>query len=426
MEDDAYAARAWLPDAGLGQAMTRRQALAGCGAIAAVALTPRPGTAAPDAGVKIAVIGDMSSTYADVAGKGSVEATVMAVEDFGGSVLGQPIIVVSANALNKPDVALSLARQWWDADGVDAIADVPTSAIAFALMGLSAEKRKMLLIASAASSAITGAQCSPHTTQWTYDSYAMANCTGSALLQQGAKKWFFIAADYALGDALVGDTTTVIKAGGGQVVGMSKVPLGTTEFSSSLLQAVSSGADIICMANGGVDMINALKQAADFGIRQRGQRMAGLVVQETDIRALGLHEAQGLLLTTAFYWDLNDRTRAWSKRFLARMGRMPTMLQAGAYSQALAYLKAVQAAGTKDANTVTRAMRQMPVDDMFTTGGRVLPNGRMVHDMYLMQVKSPSESTGEWDIFKTLKTIPGDQAFRTLAASGCKPSMAAQ
>ena len=344
----------------------------------------------------------------------------MAVEDFGGSVLGQPITVISADALNKPDVAVSLARQWWDVDGVDAIADVPTSPIAFALESLSAEKRKILLISSAGSSLVTGARCSPYTTQWTYDSYAMANCTGTALMQQGAKKWFFIAADYAFGDALVADTTKVINAGGGKVLGISKVPLGTTEFSSSIVQATSSGADIICMANGGADMINALKQAAEFGVQQNGQRMAGLVVQETDIRSLGLAAAQGLVLTTAFYWDLNDQSRAWSKRFLARMGRMPTMLQAGAYSQALSYLKAVQAAGTKDADAVIHAMRTTPVNDMFATGGRVMANGRMVHDMYLMQVKTPAESTSEWDIFKRIATIPGDHAFQSVADSGCK------
>jgi branched-chain amino acid transport system substrate-binding protein len=401
---------------------TRRGMLAGTAGAAITVLGGRPryAAAAVSAGVKIGVIGDMSSTYADVAGRGSVEATAMAIEDFGGNVLGQPIALVSADALNKPDVALSLARQWWDADGVDAIADVPTSAIAFALMTLSAEKQKILLVSSAASSQVTGAQCSPYTTQWTYDSYAMANCTGTALMRQGARRWYFIAADYAFGDALVADTTAVIKAGGGEILGISKVPLGTTEFSSSLLLATSSGADIICMANGGADMINALKQAADFGIRQRGQRMAGLVVQETDIRSLGLAEAQGLLLTTAFYWDLNDRSRAWSKRFMARMGRMPTMLQAGAYSQALHYLKAVKSADTKEAGAVMAAMRATPVDDMFATGGTVLANGRMVHDMYLMQVKSPEESTGEWDIFRRLQTIPGDQAFRTLAASGCR------
>ncbi len=367
------------------------------------------------------MIGDLSSTYADVAGKGSVLATTMAAEDFGGSVLGGPITVISADALNKPDLALSLARQWWDADGVDAIADVPTSSIALSLMTLSAEKKKVLLISSAAASVITGSSCSPYTTQWTYDSYAMANCTGTALMRQGAKRWFFIGADNAFGEALMADTADVIKAGGGAVLGVVKVPLGTTEFSAALLQASASGADIICLAVGGTDMINCLKQAADFGIAARGQRLAGLVVQETDIRSLGLAQAQGLLLTTAFYWNLNDRTRAWSKRFFDRMGRMPTMLQAGAYSQALEYLRAVQAAGTKEAAAVIRQMRQRRVDDMFATGGTVLANGRMVHDMFLMQVKSPAESTGDWDVFKLLQTIPGEQAFRSLANSGCKP-----
>lgn len=397
----------------------RRQIVAAGVAASLLAYLPARAQAAP--GLKIGVIGDMSSTYADVAGKGSVLATTMAVEDFGGSVLGRPITVVSADALNKPDLALSLARQWWDAEGVDAIADVPTSAIALALMTLSAEKKKVLLVSSAASSSISGASCSPYTTQWTYDSYAMANCTGRSLVQQGAKRWYFIGADNAFGEALMHDATDVIKAGGGNVLGTIKVPLGTSEFSAPLLEASSSGADLICLAVGGTDMINCLKQAADFGIAARGQRLAGLVVQETDVRSLGLVQGQGLLLTTAFYWDLNDKTRAWSTRFFARMGRMPTMLQAGAYSQALAYLRAVQAAGTKDAAAVTRQMQQMPVNDMFATGGKVLANGRMVHDMYLMQVKSPAESKGDWDVFKLLETIPGDRAFRSLETSGCTP-----
>ena len=397
----------------------RREAMAA--SLAASAIAALPARAQPTPGVKIGVIGDMSSTYADVAGKGSVLATTMAAEDFGGTVLGGPVTVVSADALNKPDLALSLARQWWDAEGVDAIADVPTSAIALSLMTLSAEKKRVLLISSAAASVITGASCSPYTTQWTYDSYAMANCTGTALLQQGAKRWFFIGGDNAFGEALIADTTAVIKAGGGTVLGVVRVPLGTAEFSAALLQGSNSGADIICLAVGGTDLVNCLKQAADFGIAQHGQRLAGLVVQETDIRSLGLAQGQGLLLTTAFYWDLNDRTRAWSRRFFGRMGRMPTMLQAGAYSQALEYLRAVQAAGTKDAAAVIRQMRQRPVDDMFASGGKVLANGRMVHDMYLMQVKAPAESTGEWDVFRLLQTFPGDQAFRTLDRSGCTP-----
>ena len=397
----------------------RRQFVAAGMAATMLAGLPSAAQAAP--GLKIGVIGDMSSSYADVAGKGSVLATTMAVEDFGGSVLGGPITVVAADALNKPDLALSLARQWWDAEGVDAIADVPTSAIALALMTLSAEKKKVLLVSSAASSAISGASCSPYTTQWTYDSYAMANCTGRSLVEQGAKRWYFIGADNAFGEALMHDATDVIKAGDGNVLGTIKVPLGTSEFSAPLLEASSSGADLICLAVGGTDMINCLKQAADFGIAARGQRLAGLVVQETDVRSLGLAQGQGLLLTTAFYWDLNDKTRAFSKRFFDRMGRMPTMLQAGAYSQALAYLRAVQAAGSKDAAAVTRQMRQLPVNDMFATGGKVLANGRMVHDMYLMQVKSPAESKSDWDVFKLLETIPGDRAFRSLETSGCTP-----
>ncbi len=407
-----------MVDASSGLARRRQLLAAG---VAATVLAALPVQAEPTPGLKIGVIGDMSSTYADVAGKGSVLATTMAVEDFGGSVLGGPITVVSADALNKPDLALSLARQWWDAEGVDAIADVPTSAIALALMTLSAEKKKVLLVSSAASSAISGASCSPYTTQWTYDSYAMANCTGRSLVEQGAKRWYFIGADNAFGEALMHDATDVIKAGGGSVLGTIRVPLGTSEFSAPLLEASNSGADLICLAVGGTDMINCLKQAADFGIAARGQRLAGLVVQETDVRSLGLAQGQGLLLTTAFYWDLNDKTRAFSKRFFDRMGRMPTMLQAGAYSQALAYLRAVQAAGSKDAAAVTRQMRQLPVNDVFATGGKVLANGRMVHDMYLMQVKSPAESKSDWDVFKLLETIPGDRAFRSLETSGCTP-----
>ena len=370
--------------------------------------------------VKIGVLSDLSSSYADVAGKGSVEATRMAIEDFGGAALGRPIVMVFADGLNKPDVALSVARQWWDTEGVDAIADVPTSNIAFALMGLSAEKRKTLLISSAASSDISGKACSPFTTQWVYDSYAMAYSTGNALFDRGAKTWYFIAADNAFGASLVADASAVVKARGGTIVGLVRAAMGTPDYSAYLLEAQSAKADVICLANGGLDMIATMKQAAEFGITRKGERMAGLVIQETDIRSLGLEAGQGLILTTAFYWDRNDETRAFSKRFLARIGHMPTMLQAGAYSQALHYLKAVERSGTTDAVAVARAMQAMPVDDMFARNGKVLPNGRMVHDMYLMQVKSPAESQSEWDIFKLLATVPGDHAFRTVAESGCQ------
>ena len=370
--------------------------------------------------VKIGVLSDLSSSYADVAGKGSVEATRMAIEDFGGAALGRPIVMVFADGLNKPDVALSVARQWWDTEGVDAIADVPTSNIAFALMGLSAEKRKTLLISSAASSDISGKACSPFTTQWVYDSYAMANSTGNALFDRGAKTWYFIAADNAFGESLVADASAVVKARGGAIVGLVRAAMGTPDYGAYLMQAQSAKADVICLANGGLDMIATMKQAAEFGVTRNGERMAGLVIQETDIRSLGLEAGQGLILTTAFYWDRNDETRAFSKRFLARIGHMPTMLQAGAYSQALHYLKAVEQSGTTDAVVVARAMQAMPVDDMFARNGKVLPNGRMVHDMYLMQVKSPAESQSEWDIFKLLATVPGDHAFRTVAESGCQ------
>jgi branched-chain amino acid transport system substrate-binding protein len=396
-----------------------RRAFLPAAAMAPVLLRGRRARAA-DKPVKIGVLSDLSSSYADVAGKGSIEATRMAIEDFGGKALGRPIEMVFADGLNKPDVALSIGRQWWDTDGVDAIADVPTSNIAFALMGLSAEKRKTLLISSAASSDISGKSCSPFTTQWVYDSYAMANSTGNALFDQGAKTWYFIAADNAFGESLVADASAVVKARGGKIVGLVRAAMGTPDYSTYLLEAQSAKADVICLANGGLDMISTMKQAAEFGITRKGERMAGLVIQETDIRSLGLEAGQGLILTTAFYWDRNDETRAFSKRFLPRVGHMPTMLQAGAYSQALHYLKAVEKSGTTDAVVVARAMQAMPVDDMFARGGKVLPNGRMVHDMYLMQVKSPAESKSEWDIFKLLATVPGDHAFRTVAESGCK------
>jgi branched-chain amino acid transport system substrate-binding protein len=399
--------------------MSRRALLAASVGAPALLSARRGRAAEADGAVTIGVLSDLSSSYADVAGKGSIEATRMAIEDFGGAVLGKPVGLVFADGLNKPDVALSIARQWWDEAGVDAIADVPTSNIAFALMGLSAQKRKILLVSSAASSDISGKSCSPYTTQWTYDSYAMANCTGNALVDQGAKAWYFIAGDNAFGQSLVNDASAVVRARGGRILGVTKAAMGTADYSPFLLEAQSVKADIICLANGGLDMINALKQAAEFGIRERGERMAGLVVQETDVRSLGLQAAQGLVLTTAFYWDRNDASRVWSKRFLARVGHMPTMLQAGAYSQALHYLKAVQIAGTKDAEAVIHAMQATPVNDMFAHDGKVLPNGRMVHDMYLMEVKSPAESTGEWDIFKPLATVPGERAFRTAAASGC-------
>ncbi|UWU77710.1 ABC transporter substrate-binding protein [Bradyrhizobium huanghuaihaiense] len=369
--------------------------------------------------LKIGVLSDFSSVYSDIGGMGNVEATKMAIEDFGGQMFGKPIDMVSADVLNKPDVASTIARKWWETEGVDMIIDLPTSATALAVMELSKQYKKIMIVTDAASSDITGKSCSPYTAHWTYDTYANAHTVGSAIVKNGGDTWFFLTADYVFGHSVERDTGDVVKAAGGKVVGSVKHPLNTADFSSFLLQAQASKAKIIGLANGGGDTINAIKQAGEFGIVAGGQNLAAIVMFISDVHSLGLKLAQGLIITEAYYWDLNDKTRAFGKRFLERVKRMPTMNQAATYSATLHYLKAVQAAGTKDTKTVMAKMRELPVKDAFTDNGSLREDGRMVHSMYLFQVKKPEESKGPWDYYKLLAEVPADQAFRPLKDGGC-------
>jgi len=396
-----------------------RAAVAGLlAAVAFAACAPR-GAAAQTAPVKIGVLTDMSSLYADIGGQGSVAAAQMAIDDFGGKALGQPIELVSADHHNKPDIGAGIARRWYDEEGVDVITDVPTSSVALAVEDVSRDKHKLVLFTGAGSSDITGKNCSPYAAHWVYDTYALAHGTGSAIVKQGGTSWFFITADYAFVHALERDTAAVVEASGGKVLGDVNVPLNTADFSSYLLQAQASKAKIIGLANAGGDTINSIKQAAEFGVVQGGQKLAGLLVFITDVNSLGLKTAQGLQLTSAFYWDQNDQTRAWSKRFFDKIHRMPTMTQAGVYSAVHHYLEAVKALGTKDPDKVMTKMRATPINDFMTKDGKLRIDGRVLRNLYLFEVKSPAESKAPWDYFKELRTIPADQAFRPLADGGC-------
>ncbi|WP_426439014.1 ABC transporter substrate-binding protein [Bradyrhizobium genosp. P] len=369
-------------------------------------------------GVKIGILNDQSGVYADYGGKYSVEAAKMAIEDFGGEVLGHKIEMVTADHQNKPDLAVSIARRWYDADNVDMITELTTSSVALAVQGLSNEKKKIDIVVGAATSAITGASCVPYGFHWAFDTHALAVGTGGALTKAGGDSWFFLTADYAFGYALEKDTSEVVTAAGGKVLGSVRVPLNSSDFSSFLLQAQSSKAKIVGLANAGQDTTNSIKQAAEFGIVKQGQKLAGLLMTLAEVNGLGLEAAQGLVLTEGFYWDHDDKTRAFSERFFKRTGRMPSMIHAGTYSATLSYLKAVKAAGTKDSEAVAKKLKELPVDDAFAQG-KVLANGRMVHDMYLFEVKKPSESKKPWDYYKQLAVVPGDQAFPSAKDSGC-------
>jgi branched-chain amino acid transport system substrate-binding protein len=372
-----------------------------------------------DNAVKIGVMNDQSGLYADLAGQGSVEAARMAVEDFGGNVNGAAIEVLSADHQNKPDVGSNVVRQWIDVEGVDVIVDVPTSSVALAVTEIVKEKDRVFLVSGAATTELTGAACSPNTIHWTYDTYALAVGTGRAMVQEGGDSWFFITADYAFGHQLEADTAAVVQEEGGQVLGSVRHPLSTADFSSYLLQAQGSGAKVIGLANAGTDTTNAIKQANEFGITQAGQQLASLLMFLSDVNALGLDVAQDLILTTGFYWDMNDETRAWSERFNERVGQMPTMVQAGVYSAVTHYLNAIQEAGSDQAKAVVEQMKATPVNDFFAKDGTIREDGRMVHDMYLARVKSPDESEGPWDYYEILRTIPGDQAYLPLSESKC-------
>ena len=386
-----------------------------------ISLMPSSSVFAQQAGqpLKIGILSDLSSVYSDIGGSGNVEATKMAIEEFGGSMFGAPIELLTADPQNKPDTAASIVRKWYENDGVDMIVDMPTSATALAGMELSKQFEKIMIVTDAASSDITGKSCSPFTAHWTYDTYANAHTVGGAIVKNGGDSWFFITADYVFGHSIERDTGEVVKAAGGKVLGSVKHPLNTPDFSSYLLQAQSSKAKIIGLANGGGDTINAIKQAGEFGIVSGGQNLAAIVMFISDVHSLGLKLAQGLIITKAYYWDLNDRTRAFGKRFFERMKRMPTMNQAATYSATLHYLKAVQAAGTKETKPVMAKMRATPVRDAFTDNGILREDGRMVHSMFLFEVKKPEESKGPWDYYKVLAEVPGDQAFRPLNEGGC-------
>ncbi|MGJ4939948.1 ABC transporter substrate-binding protein [Bradyrhizobium sp. HKCCYLS1011] len=375
--------------------------------------------AAPaSAQVKIGILNDQSGVYADYGGKYSVEAAKMAIEDFGGEVLGQKVEMVSADHQNKPDLATSIARRWYDTEGVDMITELTTSSVALAVQELSAEKKKIDIVVGAATSRITGDACTPYGFHWSFDTHALAVGTGGALVEAGGDSWFFLTADYAFGYALEKDTSDIVKAKGGKVLGSVRIPLNSSDFSSFLLQAQSSKAKIIGLANAGLDTTNSIKQAAEFGIVKGGQKLAGLLMTLAEVNGLGLDAAQGLILTEGFYWDHDDKARAFSERFFKRTGRMPSMIHAGTYSATLSYLKAVKAAGTKDSDAVVAKLKELPVDDAFAQG-KVLANGRMVHDMYLFEVKAPSESKKPWDYYKLISTVPGDKAFFSAKESGC-------
>jgi branched-chain amino acid transport system substrate-binding protein len=370
--------------------------------------------------VKFGVLNDRSGLYADLAGEGSVIATRMAIEDFKAAEKGIKAEVISGDHQNKPDVGATIARRWYDQEGVDVILDVPTSSVALAVHQLTRDKNKIHINSGAGTSDLTGSQCSPNTVHWTYDTWALANGTGSAMVKRGGDTWYFLTADYAFGHALERDTSAVITKSGGKVLGSTKHPISATDFSSFLLSAQSSKAKVIGLANAGGDTINSIKAAADFGIVSGGQSLAGLLIFISDIHALGLQTAQGLVLSESFYWDLNDGTRAFSKRFAERNGgKMPTMVHAGVYAGTLHYLKAVEALKDKDSAKVMAKMKEMPTDDPLFGKGQIRADGRKIHPMYLFEVKKPSESKGEWDLYKLVSTIPIEQAFRPINEGGC-------
>ena len=388
---------------------------------ASVALAMGPAHAQISDGIiKIGVLNDQSSLYADLAGQGSVIAARMAVEDFGAAKKGMKVEIVSADHQNKPDVGSAIARQWYDVDKVDVIFDVPNSGVALAVNQITRDKGKALIVSGAATADLTGKACSPNTVHWTYDTWMLANGTGNAIVKTGGDTWFFLTADYAFGHALERDTEAVVLKAGGKVLGKVRHPLNTQDFSSFLLQAQSSKAKIIGLANAGGDTTNAIKQAAEFGIVKGGQNLAGLLVFLTDVHGLGLNNAQGLILTESFYWDYNDQTRVFAKRFAAAdRGIHPTMVHAGVYAGVLHYLKAVQALKSDDGTKVIQKMKEIPTDDPLFGKGRIRQDGRKVHPAYLLEVKKPSESKYPWDYYKIRATIPADQAFRPEKEGGC-------
>jgi branched-chain amino acid transport system substrate-binding protein len=369
--------------------------------------------------VRIGVLNDQSNVYADLGGPGSVIAARMAIEDVGGKVLGRPIDILVADHQSKADVGASIARQWFEAGKVDMVIGFDNSSVALAVEQVAFQTNRIAIAGAIGTTAFTGKACTPNEAAWVYDAYALTNTLARSVVRRGEDTWFFITVDYSLGYSLEADATSAVVASGGKVLGSVRHPLNTADFSSFLLQAQASGAKVVALANAGGDMTNAIKQANEFGLTRAGQTVVSLLTFITDVNSVGLKAAQGLTFVTAFYWDRDDESRAWSKRFFERHKRMPTMAQAAIYSAIRHYLRAIDAAGTDEAKAVMAKMREIPVNDFYAKNGRVREDGRMVHDMYFVRVKMPEESTGPWDYYKILSTIPSDQAFRPLDESGC-------
>ena len=372
-----------------------------------------------DGKVRIGILNDQSGPFADIGGKNSYVAAQMAVEDFGGTVIGAPVEVITADHQNKADIASNIARQWYDTQQVDAIMELTNSSVGLAVQALSREQKKITINTGAGSTELTGKQCSPYGFHWAYDTHALAAGTGKALVEEGGDSWFFLTADYAFGYSLEENTANFVRQAGGTVLGAVRHPIGTTDFSSFLLQAQAAGSKIIGLASAGLDTQNAIKQAAEFGITASGQQLAALLFTLSEVHGLGLDAAQGLYLVESFYWNMDDDTRAFGKRFFDRTGSMPNMLHAGTYSAVLSYLKAIDAAGTDATEAVADKLRELPVHDVFAPNGHVGPNGRMFKDVYLMQVKKPGESEIPWDYYHIKATIPADVAYLDPEESGC-------
>ncbi|MGY3442059.1 MULTISPECIES: ABC transporter substrate-binding protein [unclassified Bradyrhizobium] len=392
--------------------------IAASAAILSVAFAAPSHAQISDDMVKIGVLTDQAGLYADAAGPGAVEAVRMAIADFGGKVLGKPIAMVDADHQNKADIGAGIARRWYEQENVDVIVDFANSAVAFAVLELTKQKNKAMLVSSAGSSDLTGKGCSPNSVQWTYNTYALANSTVRALAKSGARSWYFVTVDYAFGHALRNDAAKTVEKVGGSIAGEVRHPLNSMDFSSYLLQAQSSKADVIAFANTGGDLANSIRQAQEFGMAQK-QKLAAFLMQTSDIHAIGLQAAQGLQLATAFYWDLDDKTRDFAARFMARTKKRPTMVQAGLYSAVMTYLKAIEKSGTDDGPKVIAQMKDMPIDDFFARNAFLREDGQLIHDMYLVQVKSPAESKGAWDYEKLVQVIPGKEAFATSEESAC-------
>jgi branched-chain amino acid transport system substrate-binding protein len=388
-------------------------------AIAACALPAYSAAQISDDVVKIGVIVDKTGVYSANGGPGAVTAVEMAIKDFGGKVNGKPIQMVDADYQNKVDIALTRAREWIDRDQVDMIIESTDSAAAIAMQKLGKEKERLMIFAGSATTALTNNECSPYGIHYVYDTYALATGTGRAVVQNGGDTWYFLTADYAFGHSLEENTAKVVKEMGGKVLGSIKHPLSASDFSSFLLQAQASKAEVIGLANAGKDTQVAVRQAAEFGITKSGQKLATLLVFASDIKGMGLNVAQGLTFTTGYYWDRNEETRKWSQRFYDVHGAMPTMIQAGMYSATMHYLKSIQETGTDKSETVMKKMKATEINDFFAKGGKIRADGRMVHDMYLAEAKTPSESKSEWDIMKITRVIPGDQAYQPLSESTC-------